>query len=719
MEGFSKKVGSTTLIKRYELKMKRNTYKIIKNLCMVFLDIKEFTYVIGLVMKRIHKLLKNNGTLFTVTYLKQARLHVTKYYCKTPLLVNDKGVSLDKSGFPLIFKECKDLINGNISCKKLLFTLINISRTIKPRKGEDIPISFESITSPSTAKINLLDPRLLKEVIVQNKISISIPNHGLNDLELTTKGGPHGPQTLTALYSMKRYKSSTVSAILGFLSNELYKYFKDLYQYSTSHKDEFTPKGVKSSSDVRRLSIVKDPECKMRVIAMFDWWSQVTLKPLSDSLFKALSMIDSDRTYSQDPAFHFVRNDSQLLWSIDLTSATDRFPISVQKQILSLLTNTAFARDWADIMVGESFSSAGGSIDYSVGQPMGAYSSWPMFTLSHHILVRYAGLLNGIQQFNNYIMLGDDIVINHNKVAKTYIRLLHALGVETSKTKTHVSKDTYEFAKRWIDTKHGEVTGLPIKGLIDNINNISICYQILFDWVLKGNWIKINKSLVESVAQFLYRTQEFGLHPSGGKTKVFKPIGYSRILTILKPISFFMRLRFSLSTADEVRNQICQWSRNSQFIVGGSEKLILSEILRVFNLAYVSILQKSSRLTMEFYHNINKFVELEDNIIEDHVHPILQCLENHMEKLVEKQEPRKTMTLKEMCDSLTLMDIESVMSHQRTKVQLMTNNTKMAHKFVNIVKSWEHDSPILANPMMNHGSVNMKQTLDRFRRFYK
>ncbi|AHE13868.1 Pol [Sclerotinia sclerotiorum mitovirus 6] len=697
--------------------MKKQTYKLIKIICMLFLNIGRHTYVIGLVMKRIHNLLKNNGTLFTVKYLKQARLHVTRYYCGSPLMENNIGVSLTQTGFPIIFKECEPLIKGSMNLKKFVFTLINISRTIRPRKGEIIPISLKPITDPSTAVINKLDNRLLRKVISQNDICLSIPDHGLSDLELTTKSGPHGPQTLTALYSMKRYSTATASAIMGMLSTSLFKYFKDLYQYSLSKPDEVKPCGCKAAPEVRRLSIVKDPECKMRVIGMFDWWSQVTLKPLSDSLFKALSKIDSDRTYSQDPAFHF-EVDTNLLWSIDLTAATDRFPIELQKQILSILTNTAFTRDWADVMVGEEFSYEGGSISYRVGQPMGAYSSWPMFTLSHHILVRYCGLLNGIDNFNRYIMLGDDIVINHNKVAKTYIRLLHALGVETSQAKTHVSKHTYEFAKRWIDTRCGEITGLPIKGLLDNIENMSTCFQILFDWQLKGNKFWTDRSLVESVADFLYKVQDFSK----------KPYGYRKILETLKPISFFMRLRFSLSTPDEVRNQICLWTRNSQFIVGGAEKLILNEVLRVFNLTYSALVQKSSRLIVEFYHRINEFVELEDNIIEDHVHPILQCIENHLERIAEKQESQRgDLTLKEMCDTLMLMDIESIMTQKRTKVQIMVNNTKMAHKFVNLVKSWDHDNPRFSDPQnffhggaadIGFGSTSVQQTLDRFRRYF-
>jgi hypothetical protein len=98
---------------------------------------------------------------------------------------------------------------------------------------------------------------------------------------------------------------------------------------------------------------------------------------------------------------------------------------------------------------------------------MGAYSSWAVFTITHHLVVQYAAYLCGHITFNDYILLGDDIVIKNNRVANKYITLMTRWGVDISKTKTHVSYDTYEFAKRWI--KNGkEITGLPLKGLFQN-----------------------------------------------------------------------------------------------------------------------------------------------------------------------------------------------------------------------------------------------------------
>jgi len=71
-----------------------------------------------------------------------------------------------------------------------------------------------------------------------------------------------------------------------------------------------------------------------------------------------------------------------------------------------------------------------------------------MFTLSHHCLVQYAAHLCGKYPFNDYILLGDDIVIANDMVAEQYIKLILDLGVEISPTKSHVSETTYEFAKR-------------------------------------------------------------------------------------------------------------------------------------------------------------------------------------------------------------------------------------------------------------------------------
>jgi hypothetical protein len=50
--------------------------------------------------------------------------------------------------------------------------------------------------------------------------------------------------------------------------------------------------------------------------------------------------------------------------------------------------------------------------------------------------------------FKSYVVLGDDVVIADSAVAESYKRLLSSLDMPYSSAKTHVSKDSFEFAKR-------------------------------------------------------------------------------------------------------------------------------------------------------------------------------------------------------------------------------------------------------------------------------
>lgn len=101
---------------------------------------------------------------------------------------------------------------------------------------------------------------------------------------------------------------------------------------------------------------------------------------------------------------------------------------------------------------------------YAAGQPMGAYSSWPAFALTHHIFILYAAHNVGINSFKDYRVLGDDVVIRNDSVAKEYLRLLDEIGVEVSQEKTLVAADTFEFAKR-VFHKGSEVTAFPTGAL--------------------------------------------------------------------------------------------------------------------------------------------------------------------------------------------------------------------------------------------------------------
>jgi len=78
---------------------------------------------------------------------------------------------------------------------------------------------------------------------------------------------------------------------------------------------------------------------------------------------------------------------------------------------------------------------------------MGAYSSYPLFALTHGFLVSYLGFTCGVKS-DTFKILGDDIVIRDDVLASRYRDTLRGYDIPISNTKTMSSKTTFEFAKR-------------------------------------------------------------------------------------------------------------------------------------------------------------------------------------------------------------------------------------------------------------------------------
>jgi hypothetical protein len=86
----------------------------------------------------------------------------------------------------------------------------------------------------------------------------------------------------------------------------------------------------KNNEHLRKISLVKDPEMKLRPIAIFDYWSQASLKDLHHRSFDALRKFSQDCTFNHNHAK--PSNDN---FCFDLTAATDRFPLKIQVEFLS------------------------------------------------------------------------------------------------------------------------------------------------------------------------------------------------------------------------------------------------------------------------------------------------------------------------------------------------------------------------------------------------
>lgn len=176
-------------------------------------------------------------------------------------------------------------------------------------------------------------------------------------------------------------------------------------------------------------------------------------------------------TFSQDGFINNFDNEREEVWSVDLKDATDRFPISFIAKVLNGVLPKEYVDHWVNLMVSKPFSFKGEELYYSVGNPMGAYSSWASFALAHHYVVYYCLRESGLNWKNyNYCLLGDDIVLTNKRVGEIYFQVMKELGVEISLEKTHRSNYLFEFAKRYFyrsnsELKFSEITPFPVSSL--------------------------------------------------------------------------------------------------------------------------------------------------------------------------------------------------------------------------------------------------------------
>jgi len=204
-----------------------------------------------------------------------------------------------------------------------------------------------------------------------------------------------------------------------------------------------------------KLGVVYDQAGKARVVAATNWWLQSAFKGLHDSIFSNLKTLATDGTFDQQLAFrNFLSklDRNHKMSGFDLSAATDRLPIDLQADILSALGIDGWS--WKELL---SFDWAVpfetvediGKCRYAVGQPMGAYSSWAMLALTHHIIIYVACSRAEVDYSTvNYAVLGDDVIINNDDVAIKYREIMNDLGIEISLGKSVISARFTEFAKR-------------------------------------------------------------------------------------------------------------------------------------------------------------------------------------------------------------------------------------------------------------------------------
>jgi hypothetical protein len=218
------------------------------------------------------------------------------------------------------------------------------------------------------------------------------------------------------------------------------------------------------------------------------------------------------------------------MYSLDLSSATDRLPVQIQSQIIDFIW-PGVGESWRKALVERQYFNPDSKtgLTYSVGQPMGAYSSWAMLALTHHFIIQVAAWMACVTPsgvlFTKYAVLGDDVVIGNKAVMNKYLFILSQLGVECGLHKSLLSPNgtALEFAKRtWHLGK--DVSPITIKELVAALTGPSNLVSFM-------NHHQVPLSSALSIGGFGYKVV-------GGLNKPFYKLGRlvrDTILTTILP----------------------------------------------------------------------------------------------------------------------------------------------------------------------------------------
>lgn len=445
---------------------------------------------------RVLTLWKHNGSTWLVQYLaEQSRAIVcwlgNEKYVRSSIFISITGKGLPKL-IPLILR--KSMIAGKLQDNRegklvirAVLTVLSIYRVM----GAKPVVKLGTITDPFKG---------VSEQLPHYEIVSALHRIGLKSLRLQRANIFHISDSSGPNYAKATY-GSPLDAIAYIRYPRLwynwvkYCYINGYYSVALWHFGlvllgmALLPLIIWLGSFplyVGRLVKLNEARGKVRIIAITDWWTQIVFRPLHDAISGYLKVIPMDGTFNQVKPLQRLLdlNRSQnVLYSFDLSAATDRLPVQLQVQILNTLGVNGDI--WRSIL-DRPWHLDNVPIRYSVGQPMGCYSSFAMLALTHHVIVQIAAQRCGYESiFTKYAVLGDDIVIADDTVAKAYLVIMKTLGVDVNLVKSHQGS-VAEFAKRWIHTTLGDFTPLGGGDILLTVRNHKYLPSLLLEMQEKG-----------------------------------------------------------------------------------------------------------------------------------------------------------------------------------------------------------------------------------------
>jgi len=195
----------------------------------------------------------------------------------------------------------------------------------------------------------------------------------------------------------------------------------------------------------------QEPGYKLRGVAAPNLVWQASLFRLYKLLKRVLMGITQDCTFEQEKGVTRTvqaLQSGKTVYSLDLSNATDLFPLSLQLLMLEnmgirpediLVFRKLFRLPWRSEIPDHR------EVTWSRGQPLGTYPSFFLFALAHHAVLASCGAGS-----DDYSLLGDDVVIYNADVAERYIEVMTSIGCKFGAEKCLTSNLLAEFAGKVI-----------------------------------------------------------------------------------------------------------------------------------------------------------------------------------------------------------------------------------------------------------------------------
>jgi len=458
------------------------------------LGLRPFMGSFDLFRTRIERLIHLNGRTFVCQYLKECFRLVVRWAANAYAPNGNIGVSCVR-GLPRIIPaqirlamiqwKTEDSLSG-FAVIRCVLTVLSLYRVI----GVKAPVNLGTIISPFKGVYQTMDSNVISAIASWLKVGLVIKPVSLF---ISESSGPNYKQAIWG---------SPLDAV-AFLFNPFTWFNFAMCCYLSGNLWFLCWQvGIVMGSLpllpllwiiglcpvwLGKLAVIKEGAGKNRIVALTDYWTQAICLPLHNAIFKILKSIKQDGTFDQHAPVSLLHDRilTSGAWSFDLSAATDRLPVLLQCQVLTIL-GLSWAKYWMGLLAFRQWAWKGKGIMYAVGQPMGAYSSWAMLALTHHFVVQYAAYSCGWRQwFPWYAIVGDDLVIADEAVALSYKSLMSDLGLDINMSKSLISSYCYEFAKRWVHVLKGEFTPIGAGVLLVTIRNLRLMPLLFLDMLSK------------------------------------------------------------------------------------------------------------------------------------------------------------------------------------------------------------------------------------------